>query len=355
MAVRLIHNWWYVDIRHMGTRYRKRCPSNKQFDAIRYEQLLRSELAQHGTIDHMHFPRAHRIILLEELAKRWLREYVKVNCRPCVLEGNTSALYNRIIPIIGNIPITDIAVRHIDQLKAYHTEQGNSPKTINNYLAVLRRCLRSAVDWEILDRIPRIQLLKVTPPPFRFIEPDEARRLVVAAPAGHWRAMIVVALQTGLRASEIQGLEWQDIDFGRSLLQVRRGVVEGYVAAPKNNRMRFIPLTEAVATELSALPRLEARVFPAPPILGVYGLMQKTLKGIAKDAGITGKIGWHTLRHSFASHLVSAGAPLKVVQEVMGHSSYEMTLRYAHLSPNTIHQTMRLLPPLTANPQPMTI
>jgi integrase len=344
MPVRLIRKWWYIDIRHLGTRYRKRSPSNTKEDALQYEALLRRELSKHGNLDHMHFPRSHRAMRLDGLIDRWLHDYVRVNNRPGVLRGNTYALRNRILPVLGNKPLAQLGVRDIDRLKAHYVGTGTSAKTVNNYLAILHRCLRSAVEWELLDYIPPFQMLKVAPPSFRYLEPEEARRLVTAAPAGTLRTMIVVALQTGLRASELQGLEWQDVDLGRRTLCVRRGVVEGFVAPPKNNRLRYIALSDGVISELEALPRSHERVFPSLGRLSSYATMRRELREIAKAAGVTGRFGWHTLRHSFASHLVSAGAPLKVVQEALGHSSYDMTLRYAHLSPSTMHEAIGRLP-----------
>src|SRR5690606_8228102 len=62
----------------------------------------------------------------------------------------------------------------------------------------------------------------------------------------------------------------------------------------------------------------------------------------AKNAQLR-RIGWHVLRHTFASHLVMRGAPLKAVQELMGHSTIEMTMRYAHLSPDARRQAVKLL------------
>lgn len=66
------------------------------------------------------------------------------------------------------------------------------------------------------------------------------------------------------------------------------------------------------------------------------------LKRALKNAGLR-HIGWHALRHSFASHLVMRGAPIKSVQELLGHSSIEMTMRYAHLSPDVGRDAVKLL------------
>lgn len=345
MPIRLIHNWYWVDISFLGVRYRKRCPSNNSADARKYELYLRSQLAEHGGLNHLYFRRAQPPMTLARFSERWFKEYVKVNNRPCVQVGTRHALDRNILPILGGRPLLSIDVEDIDRLKMDLQSRKLSAKTINNHLGILRRCLHSAVEWNVLEKIPKIQFLKAAPPPFSYLEPDEARRLVTAAPLGLWRAMVFLALQTGLRASEIIGLEWQDIDLERRVLLVRRGVVHGFTAAPKNNRIRYVVLTDSVVKQLKALTRKSDKVFPLPKSKDAYGYMRRHLK-IFTDQAQLPPIGWHSLRHSFASHLASAGAPLKVVQEAMGHTSYEMTLRYAHLMPSTLHQTMELLPKL---------
>lgn len=337
-----------VDIRHMGTRYRKMCPSNQHHDAMKYELLLRSELAMHGNLDHMYFRKPRPSLSLAEFVPRWLREYVKVNNRPCVYDSTYGCLYRNIIPTLGNRPLALIGVPDIDQLKMACLDKGLSPKSINNNLGVLRRCLRSAVEWDLLETVPHIQFMKAPPPKTTYLTPEEARRLVQAAPEGFWRTLIIVALQTGLRASELIGLEWNDIDLERRILLVRRGVVGRHVAAPKNNRIRYVALAEDAVRTLSELPRATERVFPVRDnIVEPYNYIRDGLQRITNDAGLP-PIGWHVLRHSFASHLVSAGISLKIVQEALGHSSYEMTLRYAHLAPTTLHEAMKSLPQLDA-------
>lgn len=346
MPIRIVRNWYWVDICFLGVRHRKRCPSNNSNDARKYELYLRSQLAEFGGLDHLYLKTPKPPITLSRFVERWMKEYVRINNRPCTFKGNRYALESAILPVLGDRPVIAIGVQDIDKLKASLVAKKLSCKTINNYLGILRRCLHSAEEWNVIEEVPHIQFLKARPPTFTFLEPQDAIRLVEVAPQGYWRTMIILALHTGLRASEIIGLEWQDIDLERRMLLVKRGEVEGFVASPKNNRMRYVAPTNDVLDTLSCLERKSERVFHMPKRVNAYGYIRRHLRYFTQAANLP-SIGWHVLRHTFASHLASAGAPLKTIQEAMGHSSYEMTLRYAHLSPTTLHQTMELLPKFT--------
>src|SRR5205823_2476501 len=95
--------------------------------------------------------------------------------------------------------------------KAKKIATGLSPKTINNHLTVLRRVLAVAAEWGKLRSVPSVRWLKVPPPEFDFLTFEEAARLVDGADA-ECRAMILLALPTGLRQGELLGLRWDDVD-----------------------------------------------------------------------------------------------------------------------------------------------
>jgi site-specific recombinase XerD len=79
--------------------------------------------------------------------------------------------------------------------------------------------------------------------------------------------------------------------------------------------------------------------------------MRRGLRHAAEGAGLDG-LGWHVLRHTFASHLVLAGVPIRVVQELLGHASITMTERYSHLAPNTLQEAVSRLVTATLRPTP---
>jgi site-specific recombinase XerD len=115
------------------------------------------------------------------------------------------------------------------------------------------------------------------------------------------------------------------------------------VGTPKNGRTREVPLSERAATALRGHPRVDELVFHAPGgAMLTKGECKWPLYRAAHHAGLR-RIGWHVLRHTFASHLVMRGVPIRAVQELLGHSSIEMTMRYTHLSPDARRDAVQLL------------
>jgi integrase len=236
----------------------------------------------------------------------------------------------------------------MEELKAAKLRAGLSPKTINNLLGVLSKCLRTAEEWGELDRVPKTKPLRVPPQRFDFLSIEESDRLIRAVPAYPWDAMVVVALRTGLRIGELIGLEWPDLNLETRILTVRRSIFRNEIVSPKNNRIRHIPLTEQTCRIL-----LPARA-PSGPMFSRGGsirlddqLARRAMRRLCKQAGLR-PIGWHVLRHTFASHLAMAGVSIKVIQELLGHSDVRTTMRYAHLAPSSLHEAVQVLDPKQA-------
>jgi integrase len=203
--------------------------------------------------------------------------------------------------------------------------------------------LSLATEWCVIEHAPKIKWLKAPKPPFDFLTFDEAER-AVAATDGQWRAMVTVALNTGLRRGELLALRWEDVDLVAGRLLVRRNVWRKHVDTPKSGRLREVPLNETVMTALKAHRHLRGPlVFCKDDGSQLSATMaEAAITRLSKKAGLR-KLGWHTLRHTFASHLVMRGQPLKAVQELLGHATVEMTMRYAHLSPEVKRDAVKVL------------
>lgn len=270
--------------------------------------------------------------------------YARNNNKPSEQASKEAILRLHLRPAFGAKPLDAITLLDVERFKAAQLKAGRKPKSINNCLTVLHKLLAVAREWG--HPVPPLAMkwLKVPAPGFDFLDLDEAPRLLAAAPEGTFGTMIGLALHTGLRQSELLALEWQDCDLVAGRLLVRRAIVRGVVGTPKNGKGREVPLNDDAVAMLRRHKNLRRLVFtPAGADRHLTkGECKHPLWGACRRAGLR-ELGWHALRHTFASHLVMRGAPLKAVQELLGHATIEMTMRYAHLAPAARREAVQLL------------
>ena len=338
MSTRRFNNSWWVDFCVNRTRYRIRSPENSQAGAKAYEAVLRKRLAAGEPLHPV--PPPPPAPTFAEFASQWFEMYVKTNNKPSVQESEARALRIHLVPFFGRFRIDGIESFHIEQYKAAKIATGLKAKTINNHLGILMKSLTSAVEWNRCSKVPRAKRLRTPPPPFKFLTREEIDRLLTGWKSREWRSMTLVALHTGLRLGELFGLRWQDVDFANRQLTVRQSIVNGVVGVPKNYHERTIPITSDVVVALSALPRRGELVLTRKNGKALSrGMAQNAIKHACRRAGIQ-QIGWHVLRHTFASHLAAANTPITSIQALLGHSSITMTMRYTHVFPSALRDAV---------------
>jgi integrase len=159
-----------------------------------------------------------------------------------------------------------------------------------------------------------------------------------------WLALVLVGTDAGLRQGEMVALQWGDVDLVSGMITVRRSSWRGMIDSPKSGRDRKIPLTERLRAALKALRHLRGDLVfcqeDGSPFTA--SVVQCGIWRIAKRAGLR-PFGSHVLRHTFCSHLAMRGAAPKAVQELAGHSTLTMTLRYMHLAPSALREAIGLL------------
>lgn len=348
MTTRLIRKSWWVDLRFDHKRYRKRSPENSRAGARAYEIVLRQRLARGEDINAKR--RLSERQTLSEFVPKWFEEYVIPNNKPSEQKAKQYALSASLVPFFGRMAISEIEVRDIEQYKAKLVREGKSHKTINNRLAVLRKCLHTSYDWLNLGGTPpKIVWLRCPPPRTDYLAKEECN-LLLQHSSGTIREMILCALRTGMRQGEIKGLQWTSIDWRNSSVAVRhsRSDYTKSLESPKSNRERHIPLDIDLCEMLSARRRAEGYVFldrDGQPF--THMKVSRALAEACRRAELR-KIGWHTLRHTFATHLSMNGTPLNIVQALLGHSTITMTMRYAHVAPSALKTAIELANPRTA-------
>lgn len=156
---------------------------------------------------------------------------------------------------------------------------------------------------------------------------DEIERMLAATPNEKHKLIIALAYGAGLRVSEVRDITIGDIDFDRACISVRRG---------KGAKDRITLLPERI---VGTLRRLAAVASPTEPVFASMRggrLTTETLQKIVQQAlckaGITKPATFHSLRHSFATHLLENGTDLRYVQELLGHANIRTTQRYTHVT-----------------------
>lgn len=212
-------------------------------------------------------------------------------------------------------------VASVGEIKA----QQSSQSTANRHLALIRAILRrAAYEWEWIDKPPKVKLYREAKRRVRWITPDQAQKLLNELPE-HQRDVVLFALATGLRQSNVISLEWSQVD-------ISRGVAWIHADQAKGRKDIHVSLSSiAVNVIQRQVGKHPERVFTfqGKPIAWAN---TRAWRNALKRAGI-GDFRWHDLRHTWASWLVQHGTPLYVLQEMGAWESAEMVRRYAHLSP----------------------
>ncbi len=339
---------WEVDIKlrlpnGKVIRERLKSPLPTRQGTRRWGEERQTHLLVNGKTD-----KSDKVIpTLEEFGPRFITEYAQANRqKPSSIHSKESILRFHLVPRFGTMRLDQINDQDVQRLKANLAHR--KTKTVNNVLTVLNTLLRTAVRWEVIDKMPaRIELLKTSSAPPDFYDFAEYKRLVDGADKLDWRkvAMVLLAGDAGLRRGEIIGLEQTDIDHHRKVITVQRSEWSGKVTLPKGGRIRRVPMTERLAKLLAKNRHLQGvRILYTDKSKTVTPrVLRRWMENVQRRAGlaVTGKL--HILRHTFCSHLAMRGAPALSIKELAGHMSLNTTMRYMHLSPAEKDRAIRLL------------
>lgn len=319
-------------------RVRQMSPIQTRRGAEEYERQIRAALLS-GSFGK----KEKEVPTLSEFSKDFLNVYAKTHNKPSEQRAKKRICEQHLEPYFGSMRLHEIDRRAMDRFKAQKLEAGLSAKTVKNILTVLGRLLTLAAEYSVIVAAPRVPMPRVPESSLDFLTFEEAEQLVEGA-GDECGVMVLVALKTGLRIGELLALQWEDLDLKIGRLTVRHSVSRDELTTPKNHKSRSVDLGKNVLAALKHHRHLKGPwVFCSTSGRRLTHDMAKgPLRRACTRAGLR-NVGWHVLRHSFASHLVMRGAPLKVVQELLGHSSIHMTMRYSHLSPDVQQNAVKLL------------
>ena len=264
-----------------------------------------------------------------EMMERYLKEQSVLKA-PKSYERDAQCL-KHLLPFFGAYTLDQITPRRLAEYKALRRLTAK-PATINKELGMVRHAFNVACrEWEWCreNSMRRVSLEPVH---------NEEEALLLTASFDWLKEIIVFALNTGMRQGEILALQWQDIDFERGTLLVMKS---------KNGTRRTIPLN-ATVYELLACRQAETGaktglVFTTQERTRIKPrYLVRAFQKAVRRSGIA-HFRFHDLRHTFATRLVQRGVDLYRVQRLLGHKTSVMTQRYAHHSPESLREGVRVL------------
>jgi len=274
----------------------------------------------------------------DDLAELWLR----VKHRKRSLADDVSRIENHLRPGFGGVKLTEITPARISSLERDLSGR-LATGTVRLVLALLRSMLNLAVEHDWLLAAPRVRLPRAQHHDYGWLRSEEdMRKLLEAAGATGYPGLVefyATALYTGMRAGELCGLRWDDVDLERRLITVQRS----FRTPTKSGRIRRVPVLDPLVPMLTewrerchdgevVFPNQRGNMHVAGARVMV-GIFHRCL-----EAADLPRITFHALRHTFASHWMLKGGDIYRLQRILGHASLDMTQRYAHLAPSAFEQ-----------------
>jgi len=275
----------------------------------------------------------------------WLR-YVEHDRqrRPSTVKGYRNTVERVLKPTFGaDTPLEKVTPGVIDRWRAAAVSEARlTPRTINKYLGSLHAIFKRA---QRVYRLPENPAAMVDRQPQRrvgridVLEPGELIVLTRATESEQNAAVFATAAFTGLRMGELRALRWEDVDFAKRLVHVRRGYASGHEhEGGKSHRVRSVPMIDQVVPFLDGLSRRDRFTDPEdlvfPNEVGTHvddSKLRKAFKDALAAAGLDA-IRFHDLRHTFGTIAVQA-FPLTDVKAMMGHADISTTMVYVHYVP----------------------
>jgi len=249
----------------------------------------------------------------------------------------------RFATFLGRSPDTATS-EDLRRYQLHMAQQQVSPWSINSAIAALRFFFIVT-----LGRPDLVRPLRLVTEPRKapvVLSPEEVARLLEAAPGLKYKAALSVAYGAGLRVSEVANLKVSDIDSGRMMLRVEQG------KGQRDRDVMLSPRLLALLRDWWRAARPQVWLFPGQnPINPITPRQINRAVTAAKDlAGITKRVSPHTLRHSFATHLLEQGADIRVIQVLLGHAKLETTALYTRVAVSTIRDVESPLERIRLNP-----
>jgi integrase/recombinase XerD len=312
-----------------GTRHKVSTKCRKKSEALSFlHQFKQNEFERRKKLKRISF---------SDFIEQFL-EYSSGVHSPKTQRTNATA-FKEFLRVEGNRPLHAIGIREIEHFLSVKKREA-SEWSARKYYGSLASAFERAVQWGFLVSNPFRKVLK---PKVReilpvFLTASDFRLFLSVVEDRDFRELCITALLSGLRLGELIALRWNDIDFTSKVIQVKNSAT----FTTKSRKNRIVPMSEELFRLLRE--RKENIRFECETVF--YGKQGKLLKeGSASQkfkryvrrACLNDKLHFHSLRHSFASALVTSGVSLYAVQKLLGHTTSKTTEIYSHLLPQQLH------------------
>ncbi len=326
MGVYKVGNKWYLDYYVDGKQIREPASKNEK----RAEKMLAAVIADIERGEYR-FKTKHKI-RFEDFADEYL-EYLKVNKKSW---HRNKASLKSLVPQFKEMLLSKITPAHIEDYKRKRLyEDKVQPSTINRDLACLRHLFNIAKKLKGYDGenpVKDVDFFQERQRIPKILDRKEIERLIDAS-KDYLKPIIITALNTGMRRGELFNLRWNDIDYAEHFI---------FIKETKSGVMRKIPMNDLVAETLKNIKRESEFVFCNPKTKDRLTCIQRPFKAACRESGVPDLL-LHDLRDNAATIMVMAGIDLVTVKEILGHSKIEMTMKYAHPTPENKRRAVNVL------------
>jgi integrase len=317
---------WWVRFQHEGKRYQKSSGTTVKAEAFKVLLSYQDEVRR--------FTRTgHRRHTFEEMAQRFSQDHFPL-LKPRTADGYRVHVRYLTEHFAGHY-LDQISRAKIADYISSRRRQGLATATIRRHLATLSSMVSRAIGWGWIETNPARDFDKRSVPEAkartRFLTQAEFALLHRHA-ASHLKPILQIAVQTGMRSEELLSLTWPQISFERQEISLHK---------TKSGLPRVIPLTSLAVATFVAIPRHVTSPFVFCDGTGKrYRSVKSAFKNACRKAGIT-NFRFHDLRHTFASWAVQGGMDLYRLSRILGHSTTQMTAKYAHLATSDLHDAIQ--------------
>jgi integrase len=320
-----------------GTRIKRTIGRESEGVTRQTAELAWEQLKTHAREQRLNLPKGRKLHMrFQEAAKLYLERCDHTRSH----HDKVQRVRDHLLPFFKDKALTQITTFDGEQYKRQRLEAGAASGTINRELAILSHILNKAIEWGWIEkRSCKLKKLKEDNGRITYLTVEQANRLLEEAKADvhpYIYAIILIALETAMRRSEVLSIRLKHIDLNRRMI---------YIPEAKAGS-REQPITEHLAGFLSqfmqGIPHDQPFLFPQPKSkTGHMVELFKPFKRVVKAAGLDPEeIVFHSLRHTAITHLVQAGVDLVTVKRISGHKTLQMVERYAHQNGQHIQAAM---------------